>query len=174
MLQIQNGAALMNCQGQTRRSAIKVGFLGLLGLTSADLFRFRASGTATRTNKSVILLWLDGGPSHLETYDSKPDAPSEFRGPWRAIETNVPGIRISEMLPFHAKYADKMAFIRSMHHNNGDHFAAAHWMLTGRLGSNANNLAQKSHIHNVTESKDTLQSWNHYMGITDNNIQYHA
>lgn len=133
----------MNCQGLSRRSALKAGFLGVLGLTTADWLRLRAEGAVQGNNKSVILIWLDGGPSHLETYDPKPEAPLEFRGPWRAIETKVPGIRISEMLPQHAKHADKMVFLRSLHHNNGDHFAAAHWMLTGRLGSNANNLAQK-------------------------------
>ncbi|MBI2949047.1 MAG: DUF1501 domain-containing protein, partial [Verrucomicrobia bacterium] len=143
MLQIQSGALTANCQGLSRRSAIKVGFLGLLGLTSADLLRLQASGTAARNKKSVILIWLDGGPSHLETYDPKPEAPMEFRGPWRAIETNVSGIRISEMLPEHAKHTDKMVFVRSLHHNNGDHFAAAHWMLTGRYGSHASDLPQK-------------------------------
>ena len=143
MLQIQNGFAARNCQGMARRSALKVGFMGLLGLTSADLFRMRAAGAAKRSNKSVILIWLDGGPSHLETYDPKPEAPLEYRGPWRALGTNVPGIRISEQLPQHAKHADKMVFLRSMHHKNGDHFAAAHWMLTGRYGSNALSLPQK-------------------------------
>lgn len=143
MLQIQNGLSAMNCQGITRRSAIKVGFLGLLGLTSADLLRLRAHSNPQRNNKSVILIWLDGGPSHLETYDPKPEAPMEIRGPWGAIETNVSGIRISEMMPRHAKHADKMVFIRSMHHKNSDHFAAAHWMLTGRFGSTANDLPQK-------------------------------
>src|SRR5437764_1384874 len=63
--------------------------------------------------------------------------------PWGAINTKVPGIRLSEMLPHHARWADKMAFIRSLHHDNGDHFAAGHWMLTGRFGSTAVNLPQK-------------------------------
>jgi hypothetical protein len=143
MLQIQRGALAVNCQQITRRSALRVGFSGLLGLTLADLFRLRAEGVAQRNNKSVILIWLDGGPSHLETYDPKPEAPQEIRGPWGAIETNVSGIRISEMLPLHAKHADKMVFLRSVSHNNGDHFAAAHWMLTGRFGSNAENQTQK-------------------------------
>lgn len=143
MLQIQNGGLRANVSGLTRRSAIRVGFLGLLGLTCADLFRLRAVGPVGRSPKSVILLWLDGGPSHMETYDPKPEAPMEFRGPWGAIRTNVPGMRVSEMLPRHARLADKMVFVRSLHHNNGDHFAAAHWMLTGRLGSNASNLSQK-------------------------------
>jgi hypothetical protein len=143
MLQITRGPHSANCSGASRRTAIKAGFLGLLGLTTADWLRLQARGVARKNNKSVILLWLDGGPSHLETYDPKPDAPSEYRGPWRAIETNVSGIRISEQLPQHAKHADKMVFLRSVHHKNGDHFAAAHWMLTGRFGSTAGDQAQK-------------------------------
>ena len=143
MLQLTNGPASLTCAGVSRRSAIKVGFLGALGLTSADWLRLQAKGAARRSNKSVILLWLDGGPSHLETYDPKPEAPSEYRGPWGAIETNVSGIRISEQLPLHAKHADKMVFLRSVHHKNGDHFAAAHWMLTGRYGSHSTDQAQK-------------------------------
>ncbi len=82
---------------------------------------------------SVILVWLDGGPPQHETYDPKPDAPVEFRGPLNSIETCVPGIRISELFPQHAKMMDRMSIIRSMHHHTGDHFAAAHWMLTGVL-----------------------------------------
>ena len=135
MLLLQNGRTSFTCKGVSRRSALKVGFLGLLGLSTADLLRLRAEGVAKRNGKSVILLWLDGGPSHFETYDPKPEAPREYRGPWGAIETNVSGIRISEQLPQHAKHADKMVFLRSVHHNTGDHFAAAHWMLTGRFGA---------------------------------------
>ena len=143
MLRIQKGALSANCQGSSRRTALKAGFLGLLGLSSADLLRLQAAGVAKPTGKSVILLWLDGGPSHLESYDPKPDAPSEYRGPWGAIRTNVPGIHLSEQLPRHAKLADKMVFLRSLHHDNGDHFAAAHWMLTGRFGSHSTDQAQK-------------------------------
>src|SRR5262249_12076587 len=117
MLQIQQGPSRRNCQGMTRRSALKAGFLGLAGLTTADLLRLQAQGSATKKAKAVILLWLDGGPSHLESYDPKPEAPEEYRGPWGAINTNVPGIRISEILPHHAKWADKMVFVRSMHHD---------------------------------------------------------
>lgn len=141
MLQLQSGRIARNCQHMTRRSALKAGFLGVLGLTSADLLRLQAQGKATR-RKSVILIWLDGGPSHLESYDPKPYAPAEYRGPFGAIRTNVPGIYLSESLPCQAKHADKMVLVRSVHHDNGDHFAAAHWMLTGRLGSNAANLKQ--------------------------------
>src|SRR5947209_2044678 len=143
MLQIQHGPLARNCQGMTRRSALKAGFLGILGLSLPDLLRLRASGQAPAKDTAVILLWLDGGCSQLESYDPKPDAPAEYRGPFGAIETNVPGIRISESLPCHARHADKMIFVRSLHHDNGDHFAGAHWMLTGRFGSNAGDQAQK-------------------------------
>ncbi|MDR3632609.1 MAG: DUF1501 domain-containing protein [Isosphaeraceae bacterium] len=126
--------------GVNRRDFLRAGVLGLSGLTLADVLRAKAQGAAVR-DLSVILVWLDGGPPQHETYDPKPDAPVEFRGPLKPMSTCVPGIQVSELLPYHARLMDKMAIIRSMHHNNGDHFAAAHWMLTGYLGSNAANLA---------------------------------
>jgi len=143
MLSIEHARTTNNCQGISRRTAIKAGFLGLSGLSLGDLFRLRAHGAAEKNDKSVILIWLDGGPSQLETYDPKPHAPSDYRGPFSALQTNVPGMIVSETLPLHAKLADKMAFVRSVHHDNGDHFAGAHWMLTGRFGSNAASLPQK-------------------------------
>ncbi|MCB1061388.1 MAG: DUF1501 domain-containing protein [Verrucomicrobiae bacterium] len=132
--------------GLKRRTILKAGALGAFGFTTADLSKLKAEGNIRpgASDKSVILIWLDGGPSQFETYDPKPEAPSEYRGPWGDIRTNVPGIRLSEMLPEHAKHADKMAFIRSVHHDNGDHFAAAHWMLTGRFGSTSVDKAQKA------------------------------
>jgi hypothetical protein len=129
----------------TRRGFLKVGCLGLAGLTLSDLLRARASaqarGQEPPSEKSVILVWLDGGPPQHETYDPKPAAPAEFRGPLKAIPTALPGVQVSELLPRHARLLDRMAIIRSMYHDNGDHFAAAHWMLTGYLGSNAADLA---------------------------------
>ena len=89
----------------------------------------------------MILIWLDGGPPQHETYDPKPDAPAEFRGPLKAISTSMPGVQVSELLPRQAQLLDKVSIIRSLHHDNGDHYAAAHWMLTGYLGSNAINMA---------------------------------
>ena len=85
----------------------------------------------------MILVWLDGGPSQLESYDPKPDAPAECRGPFETVRSNVPGIFVSELVAEQANIADKLAFIRSVHHGNGDHFAGAHWMLTGRFGANS-------------------------------------
>ena len=143
MLRISCGTPFPNCQGLSRRTAIKAGFLGLAGLSLGDLNRLRAEGQAKKNDKAVILIWLDGGPSQLESYDPKPDAPSEYRGPFGVVKTNVPGIILSETLPRHAKLADKMAFVRSLSHGTGDHFAGAHWMLTGRFGSTSVNLPQK-------------------------------
>src|SRR5262245_32521224 len=142
MLQITHGPAARNCQGMTRRTALKAGFLGLMGLTLPDLFRLRAQGASDK-DTAVILLWLDGGPSQLETYDPKPEAPAEYRGPWGVVRTKVPGMQLCEMLPNHARHADKLVLVRSVHHDNGDHFAGARWMLTGRFGSSAANMAQK-------------------------------
>ncbi|MGC8643021.1 MAG: DUF1501 domain-containing protein [Isosphaeraceae bacterium] len=133
--------------GRNRRTFLKAGTLSLAGvsLNLADLLRARAwakaQGQPGPKDRSVILVWLDGGPPQHETYDPKPEAPSEFRGPLRAMSTSVPGVRVSELLPRHARLLNRMVILRSVHHDNGDHFAAAHWMLTGYLGSNAANLA---------------------------------
>jgi hypothetical protein len=140
------GPAPARCDGHSRRSFLKVGSLGLAGasLSLADFLRARAiaaaEGQTGPADRSVILVWLDGGPPQHETYDPKPDAPVEFRGPLKAMSTRVPGIQISELLPYHARLMDKISIIRSMHHDNGDHFAAAHWMLTGYLGSTGADL----------------------------------
>jgi len=76
------------------------------------------------------MLWLDGGPGHMDLYDLKPLAPSEYRGIWRPIPTNVPGFDISELFPKQAKVADKFSIVRSLHHDTGDHLAGGHRMLT--------------------------------------------
>lgn len=143
MLQINHGGNSRNCQGLSRRTALKAGFLGIAGLSLPDWLRLRAAGAVSSEEKSVILLWLDGGPSQLETYDPKPDAPAEYRGPFETIKTRVPGIHLCELVPQHARRADKLAFVRSLSHGTGDHFAGAHWMITGRFGSTAANLPQK-------------------------------
>ncbi len=137
-----------SCDGLPRRDFLRAGVLGLGGVGGSelglgDVLRARAATVGTPGEsrpKSVILYWLDGGPSHLETYDPKPFAPAEFRGPFQAIDTDVPGIQVNELLTGHAKIMRHCSVLRSVHHNHGDHFAAAHWMLTGYLGSNAQNL----------------------------------
>jgi hypothetical protein len=133
MLEVR-GPGYRCCDGLTRRSFLKVGFLGLAGLTLADHLRLRAraadSGQPTK-DTSVILLWLGGGPSHLDMYDLKPEAPVEFRGEFKEIDTNVPGIRVGEHLPLQARHMDKMSVVRSATHTNAGHGMGTHWMLTG-------------------------------------------
>jgi uncharacterized protein (DUF1501 family) len=119
--------------GISRRGVLRVGALGFAGLALPDVLRARAAAGGDKSDSAVILIFLGGGPSHLETYDPKPEAPAEYRGPWRAISTNVPGIRISEILPRHARIADKFAIIRSCSHETTAHEGGKKRMLTGHL-----------------------------------------
>lgn len=136
------------CDGRSRRSFLKVGLAGMGSLSLGEILRARAQAAATssggRKDTSLILIWLDGGPSHMDTYDPKPEAPEEYRGIWRHISTNVPGIDITEMFPLQAQIAQHFSILRSMHHDSGDHFTGGHWMLTGRGGVSGAATAQKS------------------------------
>jgi hypothetical protein len=107
----------------SRRWFLQTGLTGLAGLSLSNLLRSRARATsgALGQGKSVILFWLSGGPSHLDMWDPKPDAPSEIRGPFRAISTKVPGIQICEHLPLQAQIMDKLALIRSLDCQASDH-----------------------------------------------------
>lgn len=119
--------------GVTRRDMIRVGALSALGLSLADWFGLRAAAPPAKPvrAKSCILLWLDGGPSHLETFDLKPDAPSEVRGPFRPIKTKVTGLQVCELLPNTARVADKLAVVRSVTSPLGEHAIANAYLLTG-------------------------------------------
>lgn len=121
------------CDGVSRRDALRVGSLTGLGLGLADLFRGQLTASEPRLAraKACILLWLDGGPSHLESFDLKPLAPAEVRGPFQPIPTNVSGIQISELLPETAKVTDKLTIIRSMTSPLGEHGIANQYLLTG-------------------------------------------
>ena len=129
--------------GISRRAALQVGSLGALGSSLPQLMQAQAKQPTTAKKKSIILIWLDGGPSQLETYDPKPEAPAEYRGPFGVAKTKTPGVAVSALMPETAKRFDKLALIRSVHHDTGDHFAAGHWMTTGRFGSTSINQAQK-------------------------------
>ena len=135
MLNLQHGSSAKNCQGISRRTALKAGVLGVAGLSMPELQRLRADSSLAKNDTACILLWLDGGPSHLETYDPKPDAPSGFKGPFGTIQTKMPGVRITDKFPLHVNHSDKMVFLRSVHHRTGDHFAGGHVMVTGRFGA---------------------------------------
>jgi hypothetical protein len=113
------GARQKFCDGITRRGFLKVGAFGA-GLTLADLLRARAEanrtgpGTRGSSNKSAIMIYLPGGPSHMDMYDLKPEAPAEYRGEFRPINTNVPGVQICEHFPRQARMWDKLACVRSI------------------------------------------------------------
>lgn len=122
------------CDGVSRRDFLHLGMLSCLGLSLADVLRLSAAESRAKTSstaKSCILIWLDGGPSHLETFDPKPDAPSEIRGEFKPISTSVDGIQICEHLPRVAQCFDQIALIRSLTHELGNHDTGTRYLLTG-------------------------------------------
>ena len=134
------------CDGMSRRSFIQAGVAGMASVSLGGVLRAAKGGNpeALRSkDTAVILLWLDGGPGHMDMYDMKPEAPAEYRGIWNPIRTNVPGFEITELFPRQAKIADKFSVVRSLHHDTGDHFTGGHWMLTGRGGVSGANTAQQ-------------------------------
>jgi uncharacterized protein (DUF1501 family) len=117
----------------SRRALVKVGGLGLAGLSLPSLLQAEERSPRRKpTARSVILLFQFGGPSHLDTFDPKPAAPREIRGEFAAIQTKVPGIRVSEHLPRLARLADTFALVRSVHHRRSSHNPGAYYSLTGR------------------------------------------
>ena len=126
-------ARSVRCPGPlTRRHFLGAGAFGLGTLGMPDLFRMKAAASESTDDTAVILVWLPGGAPHMEMYDLKPDAPAEYRGEFRPIRTNVPGIDVGEHLPLHAKCADRYAIIRSVHHTFSDHGGGHKRFLTGR------------------------------------------
>jgi hypothetical protein len=113
-----------------RLGTLALGGVGLGGLLGRRVLAREAGRSGPDT--SVILLWLPGGPPHMETYDMKPDAPSEYRGPFRPIKANVSGIEVCELLPLHARVADKFSLVRSIAHTFSDHGGGHKRFLTGR------------------------------------------
>ncbi|GIW88646.1 MAG: hypothetical protein KatS3mg108_2970 [Isosphaeraceae bacterium] len=120
----------------SRRGWLRAGLLGPMGLSLAEILRLRglaapASVGPARRAEACILVWLGGGPSHIDTFDPKPDAPAEIRGEFAAIQTRVPGVFLSELLPGLAARLDRFALVRSLTSPEADHDRASHHMLTG-------------------------------------------
>src|SRR5438874_10307145 len=140
------GSTQQYCDGMSRRNFLRLGVAGMASVGLASWLHAKeasARGGASK-NTSVILIWLDGGPSHLDLYDLKPDAPAEYRGIWKPIRTRVPGYDISELFPKQARVTDKFSIVRSLHHNTGDHFAGGHRMLTTKdMGVSGANSSQR-------------------------------
>jgi hypothetical protein len=131
-----------NCAGMARRDFLQLGIGGGLGIGLTSLLQFRANAAAVSSapgklggknasKTNCIMIWLDGGPSHYETFDPKPDAPSEIRGTFKPISTSVPGIQFCEAMPNLAKAADKVTIVRSICHKDPNHGGGNHYMMTG-------------------------------------------
>lgn len=127
-----------NCEGITRRDGLKLGLHGLIAGGFAGALR----ATHSRAGEAIaspikkqadacILIWMDGGPSHYETFDPKPDAPLEIRGKFGPIATQTPGIFFSEPMKRLAAISDDLAIVRSIRHDQGNHGAGNHYMMTG-------------------------------------------
>jgi hypothetical protein len=151
----------------TRRRFMQVGGLAGLNLLSASWMRAALAQTPRKAKaKSVILIFNSGGPSHTDLWDPKPDAPDDVRGSFRAIKTNVSGIRVTELLPRLAKLADKYAIVRSVHHSHQGHNAGMYWSIVGRPYGIDSTLINPSRTD--MPSLGTLVGWlaqrDHYSG----------
>ena len=136
MLRLTSRAAAQTCDGLTRRDFLEAGTLGAIGLSLADLLALKPQGAVDpkHDDRAVIMIFNLGAPSQLDCFDMKPDAPAEIRGPFKPINTNAPGIEISEIFPLHAKLADKFSLVRSCYHTAAAVHDTGHQMMqTGRL-----------------------------------------
>lgn len=120
------------CDGVSRRGLIQAGLGGMIGLSMPELLKLQAQAAAGASrDTAVIYLELAGGPTQHETYDPKPDAPKEYRGPLNPVSTNLPGVFFSEFMSQQAGIADKLAIIRSIHHDSGSHGTSSHMTQSG-------------------------------------------
>ena len=119
------------CDGLSRRSFVQIGLAGMGSAGLPQVLRAKEASAelgVPHKDTAVILIWVDGGPSHMDLYDMKPEAPPEYRGIWKPIPTNVPGVEITELFPLQAKVMRHLSLVRSVHHENGIHAPSAHWM----------------------------------------------
>lgn len=137
-----------SCPGPvSRRTFLRVGALGLGGLTLSELLAARARASSESPDTSIILFWMWGGPSQFETWDPKPSAPSEYRGPFKSIRTAVPGMDFCELFPKQAAIARKLSVVRSLHHTMSSHNDGSIEVLTGKtpLVADATSTAKSDH-----------------------------
>ena len=159
--------ALRRCDGWNRRDFLHLGALSCFGLTLADLLRYQSLAADVPGPRAVscILIWLDGGPSHLEMFDLKPDAPIEVRGEFKPISTSVPGIQICEHLPGIAKSMRDVALIRSLTHELGNHDTGSHYLLTGHRPTPATEFPSLGSV--VAKEVGFAQALPPYIAIPD-------
>ena len=124
---------MLDLERKSRRQILRAGLTGFTGLTLSGLLRARAEAALPKKNSdtAIILVWLRGGQSHVDTLDMKPLATSEYRGPFNPVDTNVPGIQITELYPRLAQCADRFTLLRSVAHNAGGHPAGSLRVLGG-------------------------------------------
>jgi hypothetical protein len=136
VFRLDDHKAVHFCDGMRRRDFLHAGSVGMLGLGLSDFLSLKAQGAVAKdkSDVNVIMLFLVGGPSQLDTWDMKPNAPAEIRGPYKPIKTNVPGIEISEIFPRMARHADKWSLVRTLNHTAAAVHDTGHQMMqTGRL-----------------------------------------
>jgi hypothetical protein len=134
MLRIDADRSVSFCDGWSRRDFLHVGSLSMLGLTLPSWMGLKAAGAVQDKDINCIMLFLVGGPSHIDTWDPKPNAPAEVRGPFKPIDTTVPGMQITEIFPKMAKHAQEFSLIRSVYHTaTAVHDTGHQMMQTGRL-----------------------------------------
>lgn len=136
MLKVTGDGSVTTCDGITRRDFLQVGALGAIGLSMSRMAQLKAMGAVAKGNdeKACIMIFNLGAPSQLDTFDMKPDAPREIRGPFKPIRTNNPDMQISEIFPLHARLADKFSLVRSVYHTAAAVHDTGHQMMqTGRL-----------------------------------------
>jgi Protein of unknown function (DUF1501) len=134
MLNVIGKTSTKNCEGTTRRDFLKVGALGMTGLTLPGLLRARAEAAAagrSTADTSVVWLWLGGGPTQVETFDPKMTAPKEYRSIVGEVKTTIPGVTIGGLYPKIASLAKHFSFVRSFAHSNSGHAGGTHWVMTG-------------------------------------------
>ncbi|HEY2249707.1 MAG TPA: DUF1501 domain-containing protein, partial [Planctomycetaceae bacterium] len=134
MNDVRSAGWLRHCLGPLRRrDFLRLGLAGFAGLSLPELFRLRADAAMPHASRrsAIIVVWLHGGASHLETYDPKPQAPSEYRGPFGPIDTRIPGLQFSELLPLQAAQADKFTVLKSLVHTGFCHDDGPQQIFTG-------------------------------------------
>jgi hypothetical protein len=147
------------CDAMHRREFLRLGALGLGGLTLADLLRLEARGETKEQGraKSIIYIVLGGGPSHIDMYDMKPDAPAEYRGPFKPIATRLPGVRICELMPLQAALVDRLALLRGIRSVENDHFLSE--VYTGLPRTAGHRPAFGSVVSRLAENRSALPAY---------------
>ncbi|MCC7420811.1 MAG: DUF1501 domain-containing protein [Planctomycetaceae bacterium] len=158
MLNLTGNGTAHTCDGLTRRDFLQVGTLGAVGLSLADMAQAKAAGqvSSDKDDRACIMIFNLGAPSQIDLFDMKPDAAAEIRGPFQPIATSSPDIRISEVLPLHAKHADKFSLVRSCYHTAAAVHDTGHQMMqTGRLFSGGINTPHAGCVNAYQRGRKT-------------------